>query len=184
MAYFSWSLKIAKQQNNTKKGWTGFKDSIRFAEPYSTENPIPTPVEINPIPEAVPSGVQNRFALLTNRIKAHQNYTKAIGYNFGIEKTAQKVKLTDVEPILNASLIGDRVVLKWRKGSYSGIVIEKDSGNSFVMQDKTSRPRYTDKTPLPSDGNAALWSYQAMFLYKDKKIGNWSSVVTIIVGGY
>jgi hypothetical protein len=180
--YFSWSVNMTMQVADTKKGWTSYRNIIRFGQPYLVENMAPVPVEILPVPDVVLPGIQVRFINLVNRIKAHPNYTEAIGQILGIESSSQNRELqSDVKPFINLKTSGGHVVLQWKKGEFDGIVIEKDSGNGFAFFDKDTSPNFIDPTPLPV-GQSAIWKYQVMYFIKDVKIGDWSDVATITVG--
>ena len=181
--YFAWAIRIIKRQDDTKKGWTGFKNNLRRNVPNVTTNKIPEPVDISPAPGEVPPGVQYRFTTLVNRIKAHNNYTKAIGQVLGIDDNSQnRVSIDDAQPRLRLAMNGGLVKVFWKKGPYEGIVIEKNTGAGFVVLDKDMHPSYTDTTPLPPANQSAVWKYRAMYLYKDAKVGLWSDVVSITVG--
>ncbi|MBM6498212.1 hypothetical protein [Flavobacterium macrobrachii] len=128
-------------------------------------------------------GIQSRFLIQAKRIKAHKNYTEAIGQNLGIEGTfSNRMPLENVQPILKAVMNGGRVNLQWKKSTYDAIIIEKDTGSGFVFLDKDLRPNFVDTTPLPSGSESAVWRYRAMYMFKDEKVGSWSDVVTITVG--
>ena len=182
-AYFKWSITITKRFADTKKSWTGFKENLRFGVPNVTSNPIPQPVTVEPIPDEVPLGIQSRFASMANRIKASSNYTKAIGYALGIEDVVQnRQPLDSAKPPLKVGMNGGNVILHWKKGIYDGIVIEKDSGNGFVVFDKDFQPSFTDPTAIPPGSQSAVWRYRAMYLFKDNRVGQWSDSVAITVG--
>jgi hypothetical protein len=53
----------------------------------------------------------------------------------------------------------------------------------FVVFDKDTRPNFVDPTPLPEPGTSAVWKYRAMYLFNDNRVGDWSDVATITVGG-
>lgn len=181
-AYFSWSLGMSNQVAETKKGWTSYRNIIRYGVPYLTENPVPEPVEVLPVPGEVLPGIQVRFLNLVNRIKANQNYTEAIGQILGIESSVQnRATPSDVQPAIKVKTEGNQVVLQWKKGEFDGIVIEKDSGNGFVFFDRDINPNFIDPTPLPV-GHSEIWKYQVMYFIKDAKVGDWSNVATITVG--
>ena len=184
-AYFTWAITATNRYAETKKGWTGFKNNLRHGLPIITNIPMPEAVDVEPIPGAVPAGIQYRFTTLVNRIKAHSNYTRAIGVVLGIEGDIQNRPVdATAQPILRAGMNGGHVILYWRKAIYDGIVIEKDNGNGsgFVAFDKDIHPNYTDTTLIPPASLSAVWKYRAMYLYKDAKVGVWSDVVTITVG--
>jgi len=44
-------------------------------------------------------------------------------------------------------------------------------------------PDYTDPSPLPPAGTSAIWTYRAIYLKGDDKVGQWSDLVRITVTG-
>ena len=182
--FFSWTVNNLTKIDTYKKNWTSFKGILRKGEENVISNVFPVPPVLDTVPTAVAPGIQLRFTTLANRIKAHQNYTTAIGQNLGIEPTAQqRMALENVQPTLKAIMRGGEVNLDWLKQGYDGILIEKDSGSGFVFLDKDSRPNFVDKSPMPAAGESALWRYRAMYLINDERVGNWSDIATISVGG-
>jgi len=181
--YFTWAVTSAKKITDYKKSWIGFKNILRLDTGNPELNPVPETSTITPIPDEVLPGIQSRFLIQAKRIKAHKNYTEAIGQNLGIEASfSNRLPLESVQPILKAVLNGGRVNLQWKKSTYDAIVIEKDTGSGFVFFDKDLRPNFVDPTPLPAGNESAVWRYRAMYMFKDEKVGNWSDVVTITVG--
>ena len=182
-AYFAWAILVTKVQADTKKSYVGFKNNLRFGVENVSVNPVPETVEVVPVPAEVAPGVQFRFLSLAKRIKAHPNYSSAIGQNLGIENMNQnRIALENVQPVLKLVMRGGLVNLDWKKMGYDGIVIEKDSGSGFEVLDKDMRPNFTDVTPLPPANQSAVWRYRAMYLYSDSRVGNWSDVVSVSVG--
>ncbi|WNM18191.1 hypothetical protein [Flavobacterium capsici] len=182
-AYFKWAITAANRFADTKKSWTGFKNDLRFGTPLVTNVAVPATVDLEPIPGAVTAGIQFRFTTLVNRIKAHSNYTRAIGLDLGIESDSHnRIPIETAQPVLRAGMNGGNVNLYWKKGGYDGIVIEKDTGKGFMAFDKDQFPKYVDPTPIPSGNESAVWRYRAMYLFKDARVGVWSDVVSIIVG--
>ena len=181
--YFTWAVTSAKKITDYKKSWIGFKNILRLDTGNPELNPVPETSIITPIPDEVLPGIQSRFLIQAKRIKAHKNYTEAIGQNLGIEGTfSNRMPLENVQPILKAVMNGGRVNLQWKKSTYDAIIIEKDTGSGFVFLDKDLRPNFVDTTPLPAGNESAVWRYRAMYMFKDEKVGNWSDVVTITVG--
>ena len=182
-AYFKWAITATNRYAETKKGWTGFKNNLRHGLPIITNIPVPVAVVVEPIPGAVPAGIQFRFTTLVNRIKAHSSYTKAIGMVLGIEADSQnRIPIENAQPVLRAGMNGGFVTVYWRKGGYDGIMIEKDTGDGFKSFDKDMYPNYNDPTVIPRGNASAVWRYRAMYLYKDNRVGVWSDVVSITVG--
>ena len=183
-AFFNWVVNSLPKVETYKQNWFNFKRIARVGEGNVVENTVPNPPTFESMPSVVPANIQGRFAKLAKRIKAHQNYTTAIGENLGIEGAEQQRTATEnVQPILKAVMSGGKVILEWKKYSYAGIVIEKDSGNGFTVLDKDINPNFTDNTAMPPQGQSALWRYRAMYFLKDERIGDWSDIVTIAVTG-
>jgi hypothetical protein len=183
-AYFQWIVSNVEKVDTYKRNWTSFKSIAKKGATNITNNTVPNVAVLDAMPREVAPGVQFRFTTLVNRIKAHQNYTVAIGQNLGIElSTTQKLDLDAAQPTLKIVIRAGKVNLDWKKGKFDGIVIEKDSGTGFVMLDKDLHPNFIDNSPLPPQGESAIWKYRAMYLYSDNQVGFWSDVVTTSVSG-
>lgn len=181
-ALFSWAVNNLEKVTTYKQNWTAFKNILLKGEDNVTTNTAPAVPVLDPMPAAVNSGVLSRFMSMVARVKAHPAYTTGIGQNLGIEGVVAPAPLPEeAKPVIHLVRSGDKVVLEWTKGPYSGIHIEKDSGNGFVMLDKDFMPDYTDNSPMPAAGTSARWSYRAIYLIKDEKVGQWSDVATITV---
>lgn len=182
--YFSWAVNSHLKIDTNKKDWTLFKNILKKGEENVTSNSAPTTPVLDSEPRNAPPGVVLRFSTLVNRIKAHPNYTTAIGQNLGIEKSATPPANRDTaQPALKAVNRGGKVNLIWKKGKFSGILIEKDSGNGFAMLDRDFVPDFIDNSPMPDRGQSAVWMYRASYLINDEKVGVWSDIVTITVAG-
>lgn len=182
--YFFWTVVNYKKMATNKKNWTAFKTILKTKPNTLTVNPAPIPAALDPAPTAVAPGIIYRFTSTVNRIKAHPAYTTAIGKNLGVEQaSASKANNDHAKPVLKAIVRGGKVDLKWKKGKFTGILIEKDSGQGYVALDKDFQPPFTDPTPLPEVGQTALWKYRASYLINDNKVGLQSDVVTITVTG-
>ena len=183
-AYFSWVVNSYVKIETNKKDWTLFKNILKKGQDHVTNNPVPTTPALEVMPHDVAPGIVYRFTTMVNRIKAHSNYTPAIGQNLGIERSASvPVNRDAAQPELKAVTRGGKVNLIWKKGKFSGILIEKDSGDGFVMLDRDFLPDFIDHSPLPARGQSAIWMYRASYLIGDEKVGVWSDIVTITVAG-
>jgi hypothetical protein len=182
--YFSWAVVNYKKVATNKKDWTNFKSILKKPAMNIISNPAPLAPTLDVAPTAPAPGVVYRFTTVVNRIKAHPAYSAAIGQNLGIESASTGPTNKDTaKPIIKAILRGGKVDLVWKKGEFTGIVIEKDSGAGYVMLDKDFQPDFTDATLLPAAGQSALWKYRASYLIKDNKVGVWSDEVSITVTG-
>lgn len=182
--YFNWVVSNFKKIDTHKKDWTTFKNILKKGEANVFINNAPTAPVLDAAPAAVAPGVLVRFTTMVNRLKAHQNYTTAIGQNLGVEATAQQQRdLDTAQPTLKPVIRGGVVNLVWKKGKMGGILIEKDSGNGFVTLDKDFHPDFIDNSPLPPTWQSAIWKYRAIYLTNDGKVGLWSDIVTVTVAG-
>ena len=183
-AFFSWAVNSHLKIDTHKKDWTLFKNILKKGEENVTTNSAPTTPVLEEMPREVPPGVVYRFTTIVNRIKAHPNYTPAIGQNLGIESsTTAPANRDTAQPVLKAVNRGGKVNLLWKKRNFSGILIEKDSGNGFVMLDRDFVPDFIDNSPMPARGESAIWMYRASYLINDEKVGVWSDIVSITVAG-
>ncbi|WP_432672442.1 hypothetical protein [Flavobacterium sp. SM2513] len=182
--HFSWMVHSYRKIETHKKEWTRYKTIQKKGEAHVATNQTPLAPVLNEMPTTVAPGVEFRFRTMVNRIKAHQNYTKSIGQNLGIEKSASEpLNIDAAQPVLKAVIRGGKVNLLWKKGRYSGILLEKDSGNGFVLLDRDFTPPFVDNSPFPASGESAIWMYRASYFMKDEKVGVWSDIVTITVAG-
>ena len=180
--YYQWAVGNLLKVTTYKQEWTTFKGILRKGETNVNLNASPLVPIIEPEPPAVAPGIQYRFTTMVNRIKAHQNYTSSIGQALGIEApSVTSLGFDTAKPELKITMRAGKVNLDWKKGKYEGIIIEKDSGNGFVMIDKDLHPNFVDNSPMPSHGTSATWKYRAMYLYNGDSVGLWSEIVSTVV---
>lgn len=161
--------------------WTAFKKQ-QFDGKAS---PLPYPdgaVAVDAVPD-VPAGIIPRLARLVARIKTARNYTEGIGHELGIIGSARRADTERAKPILKIALNAGRPVIRWTKSIADSLEIHRDRGDSqgFVLLTIAHTTRVPDPTPLPA--GSANWQYKAIYRLKDERIGNWSDVVSIVVGG-
>ena len=180
--YFTWAVNNFKKIDTYKKNWTTFKNILKKGESNVFINEAPTNPTLEAQPVGVAPGILVRFTTLVNRVKAYQSYTTAIGQNLGVEiTTTAQLNLDTAQPILKAITRGGQVNLLWKKAKFSGILIEKDSGTGFITLDKDFHPDFIDNSPMPAQGQSAVWKYRAIYLMNDDKVGVWSDVVVTTV---
>ena len=87
-----------------------------------------------------------------------------------------------ITPEISLRTSGGQDEVLWNKGSREGVEIQKDSGNgqwAFLALD--TRPTTIDTTPMPA--TSAKWKYRAIYSNDAQRIGQWSNVAEIVVGG-
>jgi hypothetical protein len=115
------------------------------------------------------------------RIKAHDNYSAAIGIAMGIENhDYPSRRKSELFPAFK--LIDDfqHVNLRWKKGPAEAARILADHGDGQWRELATiTRTRYQDPTPYPKE--RSIWRYKIHRLKKDKLIGYGSPAKSIVV---
>lgn len=166
---------------------TDAKNKLRDGDPSAPNVAISLAFPGQPgiIPSPVFPGVVKRFRDLVAKIKAHANYTRAIGETLKIEGAELTAPNTvDGQPDLTGpKMAGGQVIVPWAKGKYQGVRVEKDRGDGtgwhFVGVDTT--PDYIDTEPHPA--TLTIWKYRAFYIVGDQKVGQCSAVVEVRVGG-
>ena len=73
----------------------------------------------------------------------------------------------------------------WKKNGMEAVEIHVDRGtgpNGFAFLAQDTRPNYIDTPPFPTP--AQKWRYRAIYCDDAQKVGQWSNVAEITVGGY
>lgn len=163
--------------------WTNFKNLILNGPGDGSipATPVTTP-PATPAPTAMPPGILTRFRELARRIKASAGYTDAIGQALGIVgPDSAGPDISTITPQISLRTVGDKVEVIWNKQGMEAVEIHKDSGTGWHFLATDTRPNYFDTTPFPSP--AAHWKYRAIYTEDSQRVGQWSPVVEITVGG-
>ena len=147
-----------------------------------TSWPVAPVIEPNPS-SSVMAGATLRFSKLVARIKAHPNYTIAIGQDLHIIGAKIVLDTTGWKPVLSIKYVAGHPLIIWTKGRADAIEIwaDRGDGNGFTLFAVNNQPDTIDNTPLPSV--SANWKYKAIYRLHDEQVGQWSDVLSILVGG-
>jgi len=136
----------------------------------------------------VAPGALGRIFAFVQTIKDSAGRTDAIKSDLGTTGSAlPAVNLAGLQPVITAKINGVHVDLGWTWGGHSNEVdllqIQKDSsdGKGFTDLVHDTTPNYTDTTPFPA--TATVWKYRAIFQVNGAPIGQWSTTVSVAVGG-
>jgi len=163
--------------------YTNYHEQLRRGG-SNTLGPLPLAPVFPAAPLMPGANIEARFRLLIQRITHATNYTLAIGQDLGIIAPVPDFNPDLGKPVFSITKIaGGHPVLVWKKGKFEGIDIFKDSGAGFVKLDRSTRPDYTDRSPLPAFGISAVWKYKMIYIYKDAEVGNYSDEATVTVVG-
>ncbi|MBX7206877.1 MAG: hypothetical protein K1X78_01085 [Verrucomicrobiaceae bacterium] len=185
--YLAFVLASQEVCSNCSQQWTAWKDIVRDGTaPPGTAQPVDAPMP-DPVPAVAP-GIEARFRALVKIIKAHPAYNASIGESLGIEGAAHTgPDFAVFKPEFDLVLTGGQVLVRWTWQGQSAfldmieILVDRGGGAGFVFLAQDTTPGYVDATPLPA--TAQKWSYKAIFRVGDQRIGQWSDVVSITVGG-
>ena len=180
---FRYALQTMGIMQAYSQSWTTTKNHLRDGGIGSDGWPM-VPKLPEPIPAMVKPGIIPRLSALAARIKAHRNYTTAIGYDLWLIGGEQKIDPTTWKPALSIYLQAGHPVIAWAKGNAGTIEIwvDRTDGNNFVLLAIDTEPNTNDATPLPAAGSGAIWKYKAIYRVHDEPVGHWSDIISIAVG--
>lgn len=180
----NWMVNVVEVFKAESKERVQYKDII-LSKPVGTPTPIvPTIPTITPPATIVVPGILARTRAIVNRIKAAPSYTPAMGQDLGIIGTAPPPPPpATAKPVLSLELDGGKVLIKFNKGTFDGVVIETQRGaeTAWMQLDKALNSPYQDTRPVASPGVAEARRYRAMYLKKNASVGQWSATSTILV---
>lgn len=184
--YFRAVVDFTGTMQQAGQGWTAWKNFERDGGAGNALNPI-VPALPAGFPMAVPAGIVPRFRVLVQKIKAHKNYTEAIGQTLGIEGSeGSGIDFATLKPTLKLRLNGGQVEIPWGWQGYSSdldsieIQVDRSDGKGFVMLTIDTTAGYTDTMPFPA--TATQWSYRSIYRLGDDRVGQWSDETSINVG--
>ena len=125
----------------------------------ATSSAYPTSLDLSGAPTQVNPGIVRRFRELAQIIKNQKSiYTEKDGLDLGIVAIKPGFDPSAGTPDVKVTLVeGGHPQLKYTRGDYDGILINKDSGDGkgFVFLDKTTNIRYIDNSALPAAGGGS-----------------------------
>lgn len=179
-AFFSYCLNSVGQIAAYSQQWTAYKNAARNGTALGI---LPVAPSLGVAPAAVAPGIFGRATALVARIKVAPGYTDSIGQAMQLIGADQTVDLTNIKPVITATLDAGQVTIGWTKQGLDGVEIQVDRGAGFVFLAVDTVPNYTDTQPMPAAGQSALWKYKAIYRQGDDRVGQWSDVVSIPVAG-
>ncbi len=186
-AYFDYTLKCLNLMANGAQQWTAWKNLARMGGTAPATGAPVAPVFPTAV-AAVALGIEARFRALVQLIKANPNYNAAIGAALHIEGAQQAgPNLAIIQPEIDALTSGNHVLVKWGWGGNKAFLdlcelqVDRGDGKGWVLLTYDTTPGYTDTQPYPAA--PAKWSYRAIYRVGDSQVGQWSSPVSVTVGG-
>ncbi len=116
------------------------------------------------------------------RIKARPGYSGGQGAKLGIEGHEDTFNLSTAKPDLSGvDLTGGQVALSFTKYKSEGINIycQREGDADWVLLGRATVSPFTDNRPLLQAGKPELRRYTAVYMLKDKEIGQYSDDLVI-----
>ena len=117
---FRYALNLHNQAQSYAHNCTAAKNLLRDGGTDATLWPIP-PLLHEPIPPIVKSGIIPRFSLFVSRLKAHKNFSPAIGQDLRIIGSAYIIDPSTWKPVLSSTSQAGHPTVVWTKGKASAI---------------------------------------------------------------
>ncbi len=167
---------------------TTFKNFLRdgTADGGPIGNAPPQPV-VGQYTLPMAGNIFGRLAKMVQSIKAHPNYTIAIGNDLGIiGADTPPVDPANIKPVLGHNLQAGKPNITWKKNGHQGIhiYVDRGDGKGFGNMPYTdTKPDFLDEYQLPATGQTALWKYKAIYIDDDVEVGNMSNELSVTVAG-
>ena len=180
--YFLALLPFADTIGNAAKQWNSWRDNVLTGTIGTEPTVVTKPAGF---PGSVPTGILTRFLLLVNAIKAHKNYTTAIGDILGIEgPELSPPDFNTIQPDIKALATAGIVKITWGWGGHREFLsmceIQVNRGPGWVPLTYDTTPNSDDTQPHPA--TPTKWSYRAIYRVDDHQVGLWSAEVSVTVG--
>jgi hypothetical protein len=183
--------------------WTKLKDQVRKGGDGSIIPPFPTAPDVSTPPATTISpDVEGRFRKLAAQLKAHNNYSKAIGEHLGIEADETSFDEENYKPEGSAKAVLNVVTVKFsKKGVDAQAIYSKVTTGVSTLPPGSGSPSptpaslsqytkiaidfhspYVDNRALTVAGQPELREYYLRGVLNDAEIGVPSDVIRVIVG--
>ena len=185
--YFAYTVACQEICAQCSQQWTAWRDLTREGG-TSTASGAPAAASFPTAVPAVPPGIEARFRALVKQLKAHPAYNAGIGEALGIEGTVHTgPDFSVLKPKISLEISGGQVLIRWGWQGFSAyldmveILVDRNDGKGFVTLCQDTTPDYLDTTSIPT--TAVKWTYKAIYRVGDQRVGQWSDLVSITVGG-
>lgn len=137
---------------------------------------------------AVNPGALDRIFTLVQNLRNNPACTDVIANDLGLFGTAQSEPDWDVfGPVLKITRAPAGITVGWGwQGKHAfldqiEIQVDRGDGKGFVPLTIDNTPGYVDIEPIPAA--PTKWQYRAIYRIGDQRVGQWSAIASVIVGG-
>lgn len=180
---FAYALDVIETFKTETQERTSYKDILRDGPLGAPLGAAPSFPPLPPPAPTVAAGIFPRTSAIVKRMKAHPNYTEAIGRDCGIIGAESQNREADMKPELVLSQEGGNVIVKYTKGSAEGIKLLSKRGNEteFTFLAVVTKTTYKDTRQNLLATQPEARHYCAWFLVADEQVGQCSDEVMINV---
>lgn len=168
------------------KAKTAYKSAILGGVEEGKNTPeSPAYQETAPPAALVEENVLARLSNVARRVKAHPNYTDAIGEKLMIA-TPESDKNSDNSEAkpqgAGTAMTGSIIRIDWTKGKFDGVIIESQRGDEIVWTrlDRDFRSPFEDERPPLQAGKPEERRYRLIYFIDDETTGVYSDVIVVI----
>jgi hypothetical protein len=170
-------INFVDEAKNFASEAVAYQDLILEA-PANTPLPAPPTVPAAPvIPAGAFAALESWIRALVARIKAHPNYTEAIGEAMGITMKAAGVGTPTVAPV---ALTQSQVQIAVGKAGYQMFALDRRiNGGAWVEMDKFTNTPVIDQDPPLVPGQPEFREYRAQGVSNNQRVGPYSAVAGV-----
>lgn len=192
--------------------WTKFKAQVRKGGDGSIIPPFPAAPDVSMPPMvSIEPNIEGRFRMLVGQIKAHSNYSKAIGENLKIEADETSFDAENYKPEGSAKAVQNVVTIKFSKNGVDAIAVyskvtagatetnaappapgtpgalgapgvpNKKAAEPMVKLAVVSHSPFVDNRPLAVAGQPEVREYYLRGVLRDVEIGVPSNYIRVTV---
>jgi len=180
-AMLAYTINLAAVFKEEAKERVQYKDTF-LDGPLGIVTPAaPTIPTIAPPAVIPPPGILPRLSAIVQRIKAHPNYTEAMGQDMGIVGATPKPPANPKPTATAEAQPNSEILLKWVKGAFDGVHIESQRAGettwTLIGMD-TSSPYRDSRAPLVA-GQPEVRRYRLRYFKNDTPLGDYSDIMTV-----
>lgn len=182
---FAYIVGVIDQNKQDSQEFTAYKNILRDGPKSEPTATFPSFEPAAPVPTIVPADIFGRVSADVAIIKNNDNYTPALGQDFGIIGAASTFDPATYKTTIKGEAFPDGVELKFsKKGADAVRFYSRLRGQAaWAVVDKALRSPYKDTRPLAVAGVPEVREYMARGMKGNSEIGQNSNIITVVFGG-
>ncbi len=185
---FSHAFRVQRGLTGSAVAATQVKNLLRDGSKDGNKKPMQVhyPEWNVPAPPAVPPGVVGRVRRLARFIRAQPGCTPEMEIVLGLRGRESTTRSVDeAKPKIEVVKRGEHMQVRWgwqgwrKKVNALDLEVDRLDGRGFLPLLTDPNPNAVDPEPLPE--TPQRWRYRAMYRKDDRRVGQWSDVVEVVV---